>query len=367
MNKYLEKVFNKLWLTPLFNVKSVADCTTYMPVIFPLLGLLGVIKRRSIAFYTKLFMVLPLYSLLVGLIFKSSIVLVRSCQLLGIVLFVELLTERINKKFIEKFVDVTLLVSLIVILFEFFFTDLLKVHYLSDFLRFRAIIGEPNYSAYFYLCVLGVADVYGIKARNRWFLAIFTILTMSRMGALGVVIYPLLKLMKRFYKQVTYLSLIILISYPLVLFSVNKMISAEQKAHFANAQTRYYLHNLHVRAFLKRPFGNGFFGTKRRFARYIEKNLDNIKTEFQLDEVERSEQHNASIQVLTDFGIIIYIYVAVIILFFLRKIDLEKVYIPVVLSCFCAFFLNSLNELGFCLVVATTLSTLPKREAYNAM
>jgi hypothetical protein len=355
------------WLPALVisQVKMVLGKKTGLPVVLPLLGFLHLLSKRKILLVSKVLLILPFISGLFFLFDQDYYSLARSLQLAGIFLAIsahKLIFKALSKNSIYYWIVSISLLSMVV---EFSFSNLLPTHYLPSIGRFKLITGEPNYSAFILLIFLATSIDWKKNIFIKLALTILVILTMSRMGFLGVLIIWTLHLTKHNFNKFIIISLSVLtLSYPILLKGLTNSLSREKVSFLAKAQTRFYIHNEFIDQFLDFPLGKGYFKSVNFYKKKNRGNAEALQQKYGVVKAELNEQHNTTIQVLSDFGIIGYLtWLSAIIL--IVNTCLKARYYPatLILYLFCSSMLNTLNDLGMIIAFSMPFAaSLKKRE-----
>ncbi|OIQ18361.1 MAG: hypothetical protein BM556_08865 [Bacteriovorax sp. MedPE-SWde] len=337
--------FKKIsYLIPIFNIKTIAGHKTFLPLLFPLLGWLNFFKEKKIMKVTSFIVILPLYSIVLGAINKDIESIARSFQLLGLMLSIDLFSTIADKKYLKNFTKVTIVLTLIIIFYELFATELMSTHYMMSIKRFRLILGEPNFSAFFYVLLLSLLIDSKSSYKLRIPLVLFTLMTMSRMGMIALLMLAFIQVLSN-KKGIIAILAIAFFSFPIILYFSNSMMPKTTIEKLSKNYSRYYIQTIYVENLKNNVFGSGYFRSKKANKMYIKENSESIKKKFGITHIGITEQHNGSVQLVSDFGIFIYIYI--ISLFFYFKIPERcKFYGNAVVTIFlCSFFLNFMNEI----------------------
>lgn len=360
MTRYLDKL---LMLLPVANIKVIAETKTNLPALLPLIGFISFLKDRKI-FPLFLFLLLfPLYSLIKLSLSLDYLATARTFQLIGLILFSSFLTKKISRELIRGMLITIITSSLLIILYEFFMSELIVVHYAQALKRFLMMVGEPNFSAVLYLTFLGIALDFRLGWKFAVPLTIFVALTMSRMGFLGLLFAAILLIPKT--RKIVAIPLILVTAlYPILLKTTSTLVPDGTHKLLAKKETRYYIHNEYINLTLENPLGFGYFKAKEAYKKRLDLKADELKSKYSLTYFESNEQHNTSIQVLSDFGLLGYAFYVALLFALARYIfKTSHVSLGLTLYIFSSNFLNSLSEFSLWVTLAILASNLYRRDS----
>lgn len=307
---------------------------------------------------------LVVYSMLLGLFYffknSQSISLLRSLQLLSLFFFTQFLVDSFNQK---KWKLTSVLIgffSLTYYCIEIIFTAPLGGRSFLIIERYLHLVGEPNYSAFFFTCF------FAISLLNRqelmmvfWF--ILTLLTFSRTPLLFYTCFVLLYSLVYFFRNnvgtLLKIVLVLIFLQPLSMYLLYKYSSPGFLNKLETVTTRFYIQPIYFKVFVDNPLGVGLSKGYENFPRYLNEERDYLVSKVGLKRVDKNEQHSTYVQILTELGIVGYLlfclFLYQVTMAALKNSRLKAITFVSILPMM--FALNTLNEVGFYYVLSVVL------------
>ena len=229
--------------------------------------------------------------------------------------------------------------------------------------RYLLLVGEPNYSGLFYAYLIGFSL---LLKRYFWIPVWFVwiMLTFSRTPHLMllslVVLFLLYFLFKKKAKPLFNLFIWSLFLQPFIFLGIYHFASIEIFQKLVKVTTRFYLQPLYVHMFLDRPWGVGLGNAMSYYPHYQKLSEPFLMGEVGLSKVHDNEQHSIFVQMLGETGAFGYFFFCLFLWGVFQRLWKAK---PVVAIIFLAslpmsFALNTVNEMGFYMMIALCLSVV---------
>lgn len=285
-------------------------------VLTPLIGALNLVISRRIDRRFWPLVSLIFIGLSLALTQQSFNSALRLAQLLGLVGFAQYLAEHFAD---EDYAQLEK--SLLTLAAGWLFAECLWFGWIPDkeilpgirVSRLEGIVGESNYSGL--LCAIVTASIW-VRRRSWWCaLGLVTVLLTSSRVALIVLVLAatiglFVKLPQRLGRRLLQVFLLLLLSYPFILFGTEHLTTIEQQRWINQIYSaRFSIHLSYLAMFFEHPFGVGYFHGPELFAQYagLGSKLMLSGHTYPIDHAPVYQQHGLFIQVLSEFGVLGYI------------------------------------------------------------
>jgi hypothetical protein len=270
-----------------------------------------------------------------------------------------------------------------IVLFEFLFYivswicgDNTNFRYLFGFLipvpRHVGLAGDPNFSAVLYSCMSYIlflnrpskSDVYvGL------ILAFISLFAFSRSSFLMHLVFLIgFSLSRIQLKYYCYAMIAALFAFPFVLGLSSNTMSVDHKINLTKStSTRYPFWIAYIKASHDKPLGYGYFNSKEHSQMFVEEAILDDPRSFNYYDRDKYisngvaaifiEQHCWQVQVLSDFGLVGYVFFWMSFLTILQRAVRKNPHSALLMICsFTGYtFINALSEWGFWFTIATVI------------
>lgn len=359
--KHVERLL--LFIISLSSVKFIFGVPFYLNSL--LCGVGGFfLKKKFTIFFPVIFV--GLINVLSCLYYDAQIVSVA--RLFQLFLLISA-AEGISRLSYKIFLDYSCKIITAVIFFDFCFFCITVIN--NDVTSIRGawgvtlprlvgIMGNANYSAILYLCLmlLFLFSEEKRKIQAGYFIGIISFFTLSRAtvlaGCIVLVAYYIKKIFgNKLYKFYVYICFGVVLLFPIVLLSTNNIISESGKVVLTKwSSLRYPYWVAYADVGLKHPFGVGYFNAENFVSKKCKEHREDIvalvhKAEpGQHKSVGSIQQHSLQLQVISEFGWIGYFILTFPLLKLIHALMMDDdVHILVLLALFIGYtFINGLSD-----------------------
>ena len=348
------------FISPFSVVKQFGTTPLYGQLIAPLIGLFHLFMDRRIAKIS--------YFLL--LLFGTNIVswflndtptdqIVRLGQSLLLVMFFNFLYFNLTKEFLLMTLKVVAVLSVILLIVEVTFdmNTFERELFGMNIPRYGLIVGEPNFSGVLFV---GMAQL-AFLCKKRWFFWGFLLLSLVPLSRAVFITYIFWGVMllfscpgKRIFRGISWGVLILFLLYPFIISQLHHFLPFHINRSMSLLSPRYHQHMYYSKEGVKTLWGEGHFQSRKRDREYWEK----YRAQYSwLSTLYKGEQHSVTVQVLSDFGWIGYVFFSLFILQVFKLVCASGTqYATGLLVLLVNFnFLNGLNEWIFYFFMACCL------------
>lgn len=306
------RVQNLKFLSFFSALKEPLHFKLYGQAVLPFCGFIyAFLNSRSLWQVKHLPLLLPLYALLHSCLVLNAGSIARSFQFLGAFLSCYFFKSYFSLSDFKKSQRIVLYIcSLFTILEALFFEPFGMQNPILgiELPRYFGVVGEPNYSAAFYLGLLIIS--YKFKDKVSLFgylLLIFS--TASRTTLFCVLLLVLAELsanlLRKFHAIIIKAIVILILCYPLMLLLLYPGISPEDVKKLDQlTSNRVSIHYTHTKIFSENPLGVGYFQGHK----YLETNKDNYTVP------QISQSHSIFVQTYSELGALGSIFLSTLIL-----------------------------------------------------
>lgn len=339
---------NYYYILVLSVVKRVDLHKTFSQLIYIPLGLFFYLKNVTILKPLS-FIIIVFYLIDILLAYndyiKVSYEYIQLVSLIGIFCHFRILDMKSVLNYLKAF----LLLSFLFLIYYYAFSENSYGGGRLFFIpRTGGVVGEPNFSSFISLC-LGACFLY-LGNINYSLLSFFTLVFyQSRASLVSLIVFVLVflfyKLFRRKLKYLQMLVFVLLVISPFVISSFYKASSVDTKRRLVKVSTRFYLTNYYSSLGVKKPLGVGLGLGRMEYVKNGEHFRNDLKTSLGLSKVELNEQHSLFNQILSEFGILRYVFVWVIIFWFVFFYVYDEIVVNFLIVIFTnLMFLNGINE-----------------------
>ena len=373
MKLFQKKSIQKMlfFFSPFSVVKKFGAIPLYGQIIAPLIGLLHLSLDRRIAKISV--------SLL--LLFGTNVVswflndmpsdqIIRIGQSLLLVMFFNFLYFYLTRDFLLMTLKIVGVLTLVLFLLELTFDMSMFKRNLFGILlvRYSLIVGEPNFSG---VLLVGMAQL-AFFCKKRFFFWGFVLLSLSSLSRAVFIAYIFWGIMfllscfgQRIFRVASWIVLILFLLYPFVISQLHHFMPFHFNRIMSIQSPRYYQHMYYSNEGIKKIWGEGHFQSRKKYREYWEKYKEQYPW---IRNYYKGEQHSLTVQVLSDFGWMGYLFFSLFILQIFKTVYASGVqYVTGLLVVLVNFsFLNGLNEWIFYFFIACCLTVFsPRKECYN--
>ncbi len=376
------KLYKERLFISLLPLKHPLSIPLNLHVLMPVWGGLEFAINRSLHKTTLILLLLPFYSFVLNFFYFSEESLLRTTQLIFIILFYDKVLLNLSKKDFKKILRGMVILAIIFAVIEIFvFGPYNKGRAIFgggfSLPRFHGVVGETNFTAFLLLGTCLMLCYW----KDWWFslCAFFAgFLTGSRMFLLGTFVFVFLSIFQKlkFNKRYFYfLAILSLFLSPVFYFLIEKyssgdfyyMLNKDISSH------RMEIYGAYSELFMDNPFGVGYFQGRERMYPYYENffaKLDEIHGMNLWHSGKHSEeQHSHFVQVLTEFGFLGYITF----FWFVARVlndafspKNQRIFLVVLPLMTCFMFLNLFHEVMFYMMFAfIVVEIYEKNEVYS--
>lgn len=343
---------------PLSLVKHIESHATYFQIFYILLGAYAffkysLFKNHFIQIISTIFIINGATSYF----FFNKIYITEYIQLGSLISLIFYLRDKYQEYDFIKYSKAITIISLVTSIINYFSPD--NVFKMRSFLgidRVGGIVGEPNFSLfamtlpwivfynnkkYKWLSLISI-PIFMVQSRSTYvFLIVFALLEL--------ISYAKPKLLKA--SQLLFLSLLFL-SPIIITLTYNSVSNKTKNFLVSKVSPRFYLTPYYLNIGVNKPLGVGLTLGRRHFIDYGEQYREKVKIEANINSVELGEQHSIYNQILSEFGIIIYISIYLFLAFFLYKGKTNIRTNSFIATVSLLLFINGLNELNLFVTLA---------------
>lgn len=358
-----------LILLPISLIKRVDGHTTYLQVLYLLFGLYSFYnyklwKNKAIYVVSAGFILNILSAYYIGHRFQ----IFEYGQLGLLISLVWLFKEDYTDLDFIKYAKVVTVISIALSLFYILFAkNIYGYRAYFGIPRVGGIVGEPNFSAF--ASLIPWIIFYKNKIR-KWMLISLIPLMWTESRSIFIFFFVLFtlelasKVTPKLLVKLKLLFLIFLLSTPAILAISYEFAPNKTKTFLVKKfSTRFYLANYYSKLGVKHPLGVGLANGHSHYVKKGEAFRKQVERDIKDRRIEKNEQHSIFVQILSEFGIIIYVILSTFILF---KVFPMLPAIPnSLLAGFSSLvFINGLNELSTFILIGYILNIAQQKNTF---
>lgn len=338
------------WVSFLAVIKRYNVKNLYLQVLMPLIGLIHFLFDRRVLKCSLLLFAMIVFNLFNFITKDVPISMVaRLAQLTCIVCFMNFIYFHLNRRRLIFILKAVSILSAVYFVSELIFV---KPRFVFEFLdfkipRYNFIVGEVNFSGALFFGLFIISNYLKERFLQIIFLSL-SIATFSRGVFLALLFFGLCLFVRMYIPKLLYpllvTSLISVILYPLLIVGANYLFDEETNRKITQKSGRYYLHAIYSIEGSQSLIGNGYFESKKKVHDYL-KSYDKIFP-WMHERLDDNEQHSIQVQVLSDFGILGYVFFSLFLILVALNIARKDVDLFICLNSLLVIFsfLNGLSE-----------------------
>lgn len=331
-------------------IKSFERVPTYFQLIYIIIGAFVFLKNyNTLLKKTPLIYCILVINFLITFFTSPPPLVTEYIQivsLIGVSYWITTLKD--YKKFFKNYSYSTLILSTFISAHNFFISNFHFGYRYFNFPRIGGIVGEPNFSAF----ALSLPLLYFLKGK-KWLPICLILLNLLLLQSRSALIFLIFLIFFTFIYSLNFLSknlkcminkylFIFIFMSPFVISGIyNAAGDSHKKILVKKLSTRFYLNDYYLSLGLANPLGVGLQKGQKYYKEKGESFRIKTSKKLRIKWIERAEQHSLFLQVISEFGIIIYFILFLIILKYdclHNSYTLNSILVMLV-------FTNGLNEL----------------------
>lgn len=343
LNHLIKK--KSLLLLPLSLLKRFDNIATNSQILYAFLGTYAFFKNKIWKNnFFLLFSFILLFNALIASFIPLEVQWIEYVQLTLLTSLSLYIVSEYSKKDFLYYAIITTCLSALVILANFTIGEVTYTGRIWQINRLPGLVGEPNFSA-----LALTLPIIIFLDQKKWFWFFFSttqfFFLQSRASLIFFITLIILygtekKGSKKIVKVVNVFFLTLLLTSPFLISHVYD--SSNNKLNLIkNYSTRFYLTKYYLNLGIEHPFGVGLNNGQSYYKKFGNDFRLEVSKETGLKWIERAEQHSLLNQIISEFGIVTYLFICIYIIFFVQA-HFNYLILPILVN---LLFINGLNEL----------------------